>query len=110
MRSHSPPKTNTGVLIAAKSTTVVFESFAAETAISHIARPDSQTNPSYISRVLSSVCVLEIHRLNCSNVGGYAGLAHGRARSKKGVAMRMFVVVVPKMPAAEPGHAATNPV
>src|ERR1700722_14667824 len=91
MRSHSPPITSTGVVTAAKSTTVAFESFATATAISHIARPDSQTKPSYISRAVSSVWVLAIHRRNCSNVGGYTGLAHGRGRRKYGRDMRKFV-------------------
>src|ERR1700719_465842 len=109
MRSHSPPITSTGVVTAAKSTTVAFESFATATAISHIARPDSHTKPSYISRAMSSVWVLAIHRRNCSNVGGRHGLVQGRGRSKYGRHMRKLVRVAPRMPAAELGHAATNP-
>ena len=58
---------------------------------------------------MSSVWLAAIHRRNRSNVGGYTGLAQGRDRKKYGRDMRKFVGVVPKMPAAEPGHAATNP-
>ena len=60
--------------------------------------PDSQTKPSYISRAVSSVCVLAIQRRNCSNVGGRHGLVQDSGCNTCGRDIRKLVRVPPRTP------------